>query len=108
TSSLALLALVLVEPIRLSGYVTVSSRPDCLRSDFTLPPGHPTTCLSAAMATDDVQKMKALPSVNEEEERGDALDESRAFFLRLYSFRKVPDRRLSASRSIPSLYPLRC
>src|SRR5262245_30367583 len=76
TSSLALLALALVAPIRLSAFVTVSSRPDCLRSDFTLPPGQPTTCLNAAIATDAFRKLKALPCENEEEGTG-ALDEPR-------------------------------
>ena len=54
TSSLALLASVLVAPIRTSGFVSVSSRPDCLRRNFALLPGQPTTRLSAAMATDAV------------------------------------------------------
>jgi hypothetical protein len=106
-SSLVLLALVLVAPIRLSGFVTVSSRPDCFRSDFTLSPGEPTTSLSAAMR-DIVRKMKALRCGNEEEEGADALDEPRVSFLSLCSFRKVPDHQATAPRSILSLYPLLC
>jgi hypothetical protein len=108
TSSLALLVSVLIAPIRLSGFVTVSSGPDCLYNNFTLSPGQPTTCLSAAMATDAVRKMKALPSENEEEEGADALDEPRVSFLSLCSSRKAPDHQLIAPRSILSLYPLRC
>ena len=60
TSSLALLASVLVAPIRTSGFVSVSSRPDCLRRNFALAPGQPTTRLSAAMATDAVLQVNAL------------------------------------------------
>jgi hypothetical protein len=105
-STLALLASVLVAPIWTSG--SVSSRPDCLRRDFALPPGQPTTLLSAAMATDIVQQVNALRSEDEEQDRADALDEPRVSFLIPYSFRKVPDRQLIAPRSILSLYHLRC
>jgi hypothetical protein len=110
TSSLALLAWVPVAPIRTSGFVTVSSRPDCLRRHFALPPGQPTTRLRAAMATDAVLQVNALASLNEEEEqdRAVALDEPRVPFLIPCSYRKVPDRQLIAPRSILSLYPLRC
>jgi hypothetical protein len=108
TSSLALLASVLVAPIRTSEFVTVSSRPDCLRRDFALPPGQPMTRLSAAMATDAVREVDALPSENEEQERADALEEPRVSFRIPCSFRKVSDRQLIAPRSILSHYPLRC
>jgi hypothetical protein len=108
TSLLAVLALMLVAPIPLAGFVTVSSRPDCLHSDFTLPPGQPTASLGATTATHAVWKMKALPSENEEEEGADALDESRVSFLNLASSRKVLDRQLITRHSILSLYPLRC
>jgi hypothetical protein len=108
TSSLALLALVLVPPIRTSGFVTVASRPDCLLRDFTQSPGQPTTRLSAAMPTDTVLEVDALPSESEEQDRADALDEPRVSFLIPCSFRKVPDRQSIAPRSILSLYPLRC
>ncbi len=106
TSSLALL----VAPIRTLGFVTVSSRPDCLRRNFkvALPPGQPSTCLSKAMATDAVLEVDALRSESEEQERADVLDEPRVSFLIPCSFRKLPDRHLIAPRSILSLYPLRC
>ncbi len=106
TSSLALLASVLIAPIRTLGFV--SSRPDCLRRNFALPPGQPTTRLGAAMATDAVLELNALASEDEEQDRADALDEPRVSFLIPCSFRKVPDRQLIAPRSILSLYPLRC
>jgi hypothetical protein len=108
TSSLALLASVLVEPIRTPGFFTFSSRPDCLHLNFALPPGQPTTLLTPAMATDAVLQVNALPSENEEQDRADALDEPRVSFLIPCSFRKVHDRQLIAPRSILSLYPLRC
>jgi hypothetical protein len=108
TSSLALLASVLVAPIRTSGFVTVSSRPDCRGRNFALPPGQPTTRLSTAMATDAVLQLNALPSENEEQDRADALDEPRVSFLIPCSFRKVPDRQSIALPSILSLHPLRC
>ena len=106
TSSLALP--VLVASIRTSGFVTVSSRPDCLLRNFALPPGQPTTCLSAAMATDAIMQANDLSSENEEQDRADALDEPRVSFLIPCSFRKVPDRQLIVPRSILSFYPLRC
>jgi len=124
TSSLALLALVLVAPILTLGFVTVSSRPDCLRRNFALPPGQPTTRLRArnfalppgqpatrlraAMATDVVLQVNALASEIEEQDRADALDEPGISFLIPCSLRKVPDRQSIAPRSVPSLYPLRC
>jgi hypothetical protein len=107
-SSLALLASVLVAPIQASGFASVSSRPDCVRCNFALPARQPTT-LSAGMATDAVlERVKALPSENEEQDRADPLDEPRASFLSPCSFRKVPDHQLIAPRSIVTLYPLRC
>lgn len=108
TSLLALLALVLVAPIRTSGFVTASSRPDCHRRDFALPPRQPTTSLSAVMATDVVLRMKALPFDPEEQDRADALDEPRVSFPIPCSFHKIPNRRLIAPRPVLSLYPLRC
>ncbi len=108
TSSLALLASVLVAPIRTPGSVTVSPRPDGLRRSFSLPPGQPTTLLGAAMATDAVLGVNALPSESEEQDRTDALDEPRVSFLIPCSFRKIADRQSIAPRSILSHYPLRC
>jgi hypothetical protein len=106
TSLLALLASVVIAPIRTLGFV--SSRPDYLRRDFALPPGQPTTHLGAAMATDAVQQVNALRCEDEERDRADALDEPRVSLLIPCSFRKVPDRQLIAPRSILSLYHLRC
>jgi hypothetical protein len=107
TCLLALLASVLVVPIRTSGFV--SGRPDCLRRDFALPPGQPTTRLSSkTMATDSVLDVVALPSESKEQERADALDESRVSLLIPCSFRKVHDRQLIDPHSVLSLYPLRC
>jgi hypothetical protein len=108
TSLLALLASVLIEPIRTSGFVTVSTRPDCLRRDFGLPPVQSTTGFSKTMATDAVLEVDALPSESEEQERADALDEPRVSFLIPCSFRKVPDRQFIDPHSVLSLYPLRC
>jgi len=69
-SSLGLLTLVLVASIRLPAFATVRSRPDCLRSNFSLSTGQPASCLGATMDTGAVRKLKALPSENEEEEEG--------------------------------------
>jgi hypothetical protein len=106
TSTLALLASVLVSPIWTSGFA--SSRFDRLCRNFDLPPGQPTTGLSAAMTTDAVPEVNALRSENEEQDGADPLDEPRVSFLIPCSFRKVPDRQLIAPRWILSLYPLRC
>jgi hypothetical protein len=108
TSSLALLASILVAPIRTSGFASVSSQLDCLPRNFAMPPGQPTTRLSAPKATDAVQDVNALASENEEQDRADPLDEPRVSFLIPCSFRKVTDRHLIAPHSILSLYPLRC
>jgi hypothetical protein len=108
TSLLALLAPVLVVPIGASGFVAVSSRPDCLRRKLVLPPSQPTTRLSTALARDAFLAVDALPSETEEQERADALDEPRGSFLIPSSFCKIPDRPLIATGLILSLYPLRC
>ena len=106
-SSLALLASVLVAPTRAS-VVIVSSQSDCLRRNCTPSHGRPTPCLRAAVPTDDVPPVNALPAENEEQERADALDEPRVSLPIACSRRQVVDRRLITPRSIPPSYPLRC
>ncbi len=61
TFALAMLASVLVAPIRTSGSDAVSSRPDCLRRDFGLLPGQPAAYLSAAPAADADLQLSAFP-----------------------------------------------
>lgn len=99
---------VLIAPNRTSGFVTVTSQLDGLCRNFVLPTCQPTTRLSAAMANDAVPRVNALPFENEEEDRADALDESRVSFLTPCSFLKVPDRQVIAPSPILSHYPLRC
>ena len=108
TSSLALLACILVVPIKTPGFVTASFRPDRLRLNFALPPSQPTTYLTAAMAADALLEEDALPYEMEEQERADALDEPRVSFRIPCSFQKIPDHQLIGPSSILSLYPLRC
>lgn len=108
TSSLALLAWMLVAPIRTSGVANVSSRPDCHCRDSALPLGQPKTSLSAVMDTGVVLRMKALPFEDEEQDWAGALDVLRASFLIPCSFHKAPDRQSIAPRSALSFYPLRC
>jgi len=104
TSSLVLLASVLVAPVRTSELATDASRLDCFCPDFVPVPFQ----LSTPRAIDEVRLVKALASENEEQDRDDALHESRVSFLIPWSFHKVPDRQLIAPPSILSLYPLRC
>jgi hypothetical protein len=106
--SLALLASVLVAPVRMAALASVSTRLDCLRRNFAQPLGPSTTRLSAGMATDAALDLNALPSEDEEQDRADALDGPRVCFQIPCSFRNVLDRRLIAPCSILSLYPLRC
>ena len=108
TSSLTLLASVLVAPNQTSGFVIVSARPDCLIRDFAQSPGQPSTRLDAAIVTDAVPRVNALPSENEEQDRADALNEPRVSSLIPCSFRKVADHQLITPRSTLSLYHLRC
>ena len=107
-SSLALLVSVLFAPIRTSEFAVASSQPAPLDRSFALPPGQPTTHFGAALGTDTVVQVNALPFENEEQDRVDTLDEPQVAFRIACSFRNIPDRRLVAPRSIPSLYPLRC
>ncbi len=106
--SLALLASVLLAPMRTAGFVGGSARPDGVLRNLVLPPGPPATYLNAATTKETVVQVNALPSENEEQDRADALDEPRVSFLLPCSFRKVPDRQLIVPRSILSHYPLRC
>jgi hypothetical protein len=98
----------LVEPTPTSGFATVSSRPDYVRRSFAMPSSQPTTRVGAALVTDDLLQLKALRSENEEQDEADPLEEPRFSFLMPSSFRKVPDRELTAPRGILSVYPLRC
>jgi hypothetical protein len=107
-SSLALLASVLVAPVRTWGDVTVSSRLDCLRFDYLLPQAQPTTLLSAPVAPDAVLRVNDIPSEEEEQDWTDGLDEPRVTFLLPYSFREIADLQSIAPRLVLSLYPLRC
>lgn len=108
TSSLALLASVLVATIRTSEFNNASSRPDGLRRDFALPPVQATIRLGAAMGTDALQQVNALSFEIEEQDQVDAPGESRITFLVPSSLPKVPDRQSIAPRPIRSHYPLRC
>ncbi len=108
TTSLALLASVQVAPIRVSGFVGVSSATECQLSDFDQSPGQTTTHFSAAIATDAVLQVNALPSENVEQDRADTREVPRVSFLIPQSFRDDHDRQLIFPRSILSLYPLRC
>ena len=107
-STLALLAAILVAPIRSSEFATVSSRFNCLCRDFALPPSQPATRLNAPTAADVVIQALALPAEKDEQDGADALDEPRLSFLIPFSLRRVPDPQVSTPRSILSLYPLRC
>jgi hypothetical protein len=108
TTSLGLLVSALGAPNRTSGFITVSSRPDCLRRNFALPPGESRSHLSPAMASDAILEMNALPYEEEEQDRADASDDPRVSFLIPFSFPKARDLPLIAFRSIFSLRPLRC
>ena len=115
-SLLALLAAVIVAPIRPAGFVTASSRPDCLRRNLALCPALSMTRLGAAALPVAVLQVNVPYSESEEQEltedeeqnRADALDEPRVSFLIPRSFRKIPARQSVPPRPILSLYPLRC
>ncbi len=108
TSSLTLLASILLAPNWTSRCFTVLSRPDSLPREFAPLPDQPTIHLAAAMATDADFQVNALPSESEEQDRAESLDEPRVSFLIPCSLRQIPDRPPIAPRSIISLYPLRC
>jgi hypothetical protein len=109
TSLLALLAFVLVAPTRPCGFVSVSTRSDCLCLDFAPPPGQPTADFSAAMDTDPVVVVNAFSfEDDEEQDRAVASDEPGDSFVIPCSFHKLPDHQLIAPLSIISFYPLRC
>ncbi len=107
-TSLALLASVMVAPIRTPALPTVSSRTDCLRRNFARPPGQPTTLLREAMAMSLILEANALSPEEEEQHRDNPQNESRATFRTPGSFRKIADHQLSSLGSIDSRYPLRC
>lgn len=123
TSTLVLLAAVLVAPIRTPRIHTASSRSAGFHRTCALPPASPKARLSAATVIHTVLQMKALPSENKVQDRADAqdkalenegpdwaeaLNEPRASFFIPGFFRKVSVRQLIAPPSIISLCPLRC
>ncbi len=107
-SGLALLVAVFLAPIRTSGFVTVSSRPDCLRRNFALPLGTSTSRLSAVVIPEVALEENALSLEDEEQDWVDPLHEPLVSFLPLSSFRKLPDRQSITPPTLLSHYPLRC
>ena len=111
TTSLALLASVLVAPIRTSGFFTVSSRPDCLRRNFALPPSQ-TTLLNVPPVGTNAGQILALET--EEEERDEEQESDWILsnvLLRLApprSFSRVAYHGLVASHLTQAYFPLRC
>lgn len=107
---LTIVALVLVALIQSRGSVAVSPLSDCLQGNFAQRTVESTILRNALLAPDAVLKGQALASVGEDEEpRGEAaLDAYQVSFLMYWSFRKAPDCRSIAIRSVLSLYQLRC
>jgi len=105
---LAIVASLLVAPIRTWGVVAVSSLPDCLRGNFAQRTVEPTILSSELLAPHTVLQVKALASEDEKQRGESALGESRVSFLMPWCFRKVPNRRLIVPPSVLSHYPLRC
>jgi hypothetical protein len=117
TYSLALLVLVApmrmsgvanVTSMRMSGVANVTSRPGFLPRDFAVPTGQPKAHLGAAMSTDAVLRVYAVLSESNEQEEAYAQDEPRVPYATPFTSCNIPDLPLIASRSIPSVYPLRC
>ena len=107
-SSLTMLACLLVGPIRTSRVLGLSSPVDCVLASSPLPSSQDTILDSAPTTTGAILEEDALPYEIEEQERADAIDESRVAFLIPASFRFVADRKLIVPLSISTLYPLRC
>lgn len=107
---LAMLAAAASAPIVPHGPESVAASPESALRNLHLPPSRSTVCLNAAMATDAVVQVSALPTDIEEQEQdwAEALDETRVTFLLPCSFRKVVDRQSIVPRSILSHYPIRC
>lgn len=106
--SLVLMALVLAAPVRSTKFVTVSQRAEGLSPNLALVPSQPMARLDAAVDTEFVMRVNALPSESEEQDWADALAEPRFSSPVPNSLPNALDRKPIASRSIPSLYPLRC
>lgn len=107
--SLALLALLAVAPSRPSSDTSPGpTPPHGLRRDASPLPGQPTLLLTAALPTDDLPQVTALPYETEEQDRADAFQEPRFPFFTPCSFSKVATHRLIALRTTLARYPLRC
>ena len=72
TCSLALLASMLVAPIRTSGFVSVSCRPDCLRRNFAVPPSNLTARFLGTPAVKT--RARSSPSTRKRKQRDDEQD----------------------------------
>ena len=114
-TSLAMLASMLVTPVRSLGFVAASCSPDAHRGDFALPATQDPFCFIPAIGIDRpapaieaALRVIALPFEDEEQDRAAARDEPRVFVLIPCSFRKVIDSKSIAPRPVDSLYPLRC
>jgi hypothetical protein len=108
-SSLALLAWVLAAPmVRKSGLVAVSSRPDCRRNDFALPPAEPRVHLRAGMAADADLEGDALAWEEEEQDRVDASERSSRVLPRHLCVPQGSHSPVGLPPPILSRYPIRC
>jgi hypothetical protein len=105
---LAMIALVLVAPMRMLGSVAGTSRSICLQSQFVPDTEEPSILSSDLSAPDAVLQVTALAAEKEKSSSESALDESRVFFLTPWCFRKASDRCLFASPPDLSHYHLRC
>lgn len=105
---LAMIALVLVAPMRMLGSVTGTSLSICLQSQFAQDTGEPSILSSDLSAPDAVLQVTALAAEKEKSSSESALDESRVFFLMPCCFRKASDLCLFASPPDLSHYHLRC
>lgn len=105
---LAIVALVLVAPVRMFGNVAGSYLSECLEEQFAQRTVEPTILSSDLAAPDAVPQVSALAPEIEKPLGESALGESRVFLLMPWCFRKALDRRLIASPSVLSHYHLRC
>jgi hypothetical protein len=108
-SSVALLAAVIVSPIRSTGTTAGSARPDRTHRDFVVPLSGSSQTTAKSVPSSPL-RVKAISSENEgEDERIEMVGSSSYFvFVPSPAVSFEPARALAVSGLIHSIHPLRC
>lgn len=108
-STIALVAAVIVAPIRSTGTIACSLNPDCIRLDFVLPASGSIQTTAKSVPSSPL-RVKAISSEDEgKDERNGVADSASCFvFVPSPAVSSEPVRASAVSGLVRSIHPLRC